>query len=58
MLAERKTVLSSDELRTSDWTARQIAEDQLYEQLQSIPEPLYNHTTDIEAFQKYAYQWY
>jgi hypothetical protein len=58
MLAERQADLSSDELRTSDWTARQIAEDRLDKQLQSIPEPLYNHSADIEAFQKYAYQWY
>ena len=58
MLFERKAALSRDELRTSDWTARQIAEDQLDKQLLSIPEPLYNHTADFEAFQKYAYQWY
>ena len=44
------------------WTARQIAEEQLINQLRSIPEvqtlDSATSATDLAAFRQYAYQWY
>ena len=64
MLGERHLQAAQDHTRQreSGWTSRQLAEEQLFDQLESIPEirnldPT-QRAADFAAYRQYAYQWY